>query len=695
MTPYLICEFEKQTLTNLVKESFNTDFPDIFHKKQIDYIYRYLKDLGCLTVILEFDYIDKDYLEDYARYYVKGFNNSGGKTARLHFFSSKFDHSNIENYLFNGSRARKKIDLQGSYLGFMVVKPLPKTFVGRTCLKLYPDILREKNKKCLSREYTVDLFGIKLTVNSIAFQEQDKIISACATTSIWSALHAISWKNVRDIPSRIEITTNAINHINESSNSFPSKELSNKQILRAVDSEKLKHQAIKVSGISKDTFFKIVKIHINSGLPLILGVNVFNVLNNSSLKEKAGHAVTILGYKESSTDPAIYIHDDRLGPYSRASFKSLSSFENNGSLINEWGLVLQEKDDQGYWVEPHEILIPDSLITLQYPKVRLPYNYAENTCHLIQLIYNGFMEVVAKGNKADDPDNTFKLTYDVQLKEISEIRGDFLGYKFNVSKRNINPNLSLKFLKESRADFLARSYARFQWVASFKINDSDAFKLLFDATDIPQGNAVSAVMHEDMYYSDAFFKVINKIIKIEPYRSIIAEFTSDEHFFNSFVKKINESRDDYPHYLDSHFGKLRAPNKLKAGEFQGGKVNENKSTKRLYGKCNETLESVCSGLENNNDDSYLIWAIADDGALLIGQEKGDNGHPSLTGFKPARIAGEIRRVDGKLSINSKSGRYSRDYDNKPKLLKNAVDKFRSVFQEKGFELGILKFIPGK
>ncbi|MEX0527888.1 hypothetical protein, partial [Raoultella terrigena] len=75
MTPYLICNFEKQTLTNLVKESFKTEFPDIYHKQQIDYIYRYLKDAGCETVILEYDYMDKDYLEDYARYYVKGFNN--------------------------------------------------------------------------------------------------------------------------------------------------------------------------------------------------------------------------------------------------------------------------------------------------------------------------------------------------------------------------------------------------------------------------------------------------------------------------------------------------------------------------------------------------------------------------------------------------------------------------------------------
>ncbi|WP_234427663.1 hypothetical protein, partial [Vibrio anguillarum] len=78
----------------------------------------------------------------------------------------------------------------------------------------------------------------------MAFQEQDKVVSACATTAIWSSLHAMHWKNVREIRSCSEITTNALNHINGSSNSFPNRELSNKQILRALDCEKLKHHTI-------------------------------------------------------------------------------------------------------------------------------------------------------------------------------------------------------------------------------------------------------------------------------------------------------------------------------------------------------------------------------------------------------------------------------------------------------------------
>ncbi|EPH0543204.1 hypothetical protein N1I02_003167 [Serratia marcescens] len=696
MTPYLICEFEKQTLTNLVKESFKTEFPDIFHKKQIEYIYRYLKDADCKTVILEYDYIDKDYLDDYARYYVKGFNNSGYRSARLHFFSMEFDHSDIEGYLYEGISIERQERLQLSYLGFMIVKPLPKTFIGRTCLRVYPEINSGIHKKCLSRDYTVDLFGMKLTVSSIAFQEQDKVISACATTSIWSALHAIQWKNTRDIPSRCVITTNAINHINDSSNSFPNKELSNKQILRAIDSEQLKHQTEYLRDTSWDVFFNKIRIHINSGLPLILGGEIFSLEDSGSYVKKAGHAVTILGYK-SSGSRALYIHDDRLGPFARATFKDISKKNLNDISLAKWGLELQEKDDDGKWRSPHEILIPNILITVQYPKVRLPYNFANNTCYLIQLIYCDFVKLAAEKKSQSQVQFQVKaqeenvvLTYDIELREISAIRQDFLNYNFVLSSE-IYPSESEEFLKSSRMDFLSKSYARFQWVASFKLNGVAAFKVLFDATDIPQGNAVSAILYESKDCCDAVFITLRHIVKIEPYIDMISSFKSDGHFFNSFMKAINEDDGGYLHYLDVNYGKLRAPKSLKKGEFHGGVVNQNETTRKFYGKANVTLASICSELVNDDESSFLIWAIGDDGTLLIGREIGESGHPTLTGFKPARIAGEIRLVDNVLSINSKSGRYSRDYKNTTFLLGNAVDKFKSIFQEKEFKMNVLEF----
>ncbi|MDV6642983.1 hypothetical protein FA498_30370, partial [Pseudomonas aeruginosa] len=60
MIPYLVSQFAQETMTNLVRECFGYQFPDILSKPQVSYIYNYLKRMGAKSVLLEFDYIDKD-----------------------------------------------------------------------------------------------------------------------------------------------------------------------------------------------------------------------------------------------------------------------------------------------------------------------------------------------------------------------------------------------------------------------------------------------------------------------------------------------------------------------------------------------------------------------------------------------------------------------------------------------------------
>ncbi|VCV83955.1 hypothetical protein BANRA_01846 [Escherichia coli] len=146
----------------------------------------------------------------------------------------------------------------------MVIKPLPKTFIGKTCLKPYDSLINSDDKKCITREYCVDLFGIPLKVESIAFQEQDMVVAAYSTTAVWSSLHALNYCDIRTIPSCSEITINAINHINNSHNSFPNTSLTTKQMLRTIDVEKIKHHLFKVEQLNNESFHDIVKTHIDS-----------------------------------------------------------------------------------------------------------------------------------------------------------------------------------------------------------------------------------------------------------------------------------------------------------------------------------------------------------------------------------------------------------------------------------------------
>lgn len=673
MVPFLVSVFDKSTLSNLVKECFGSDFPDILLKKQIGYIYRYLKDLNAESILLEFDYLDRDYLEDYSRYYVKRFNANGSKCARLHFFSTKVQHSMIDEALTQADSSGAREELQKNYLGYAVIKPLPKTFIGRTCLRTYHDMeLSDGSKNLVSRDYDVDLFGIKLSVSSIAFQEQDKVVSACATTAIWAALQGIMWKQVRDIPACSEVTINAINHIDGSSNSFPSRELSNKQILRALDVEDLRNHHLPLNDISQERFLQIVKYHIDSGLPLILGAEVYAVVNGKELNLLAGHAVTVLGYKNAQTR-AVYIHDDRLGPYARAQFIDLAEFDKAPeSLKRLWGLVLQEKDEKGAWQLPHEVLIPKSLVMPAHKKVRLPFSFAESTSDFIKSEYENWLEEEFSGASEQYAEVKGKLDYKLRLEEISAIRQRIIDFDFELVPENAG---KLSALNKSKIDFLTKSYARFHWVAEFYYEGVEAFEVLFDATDIPQGDAVVGIFIKNAEKAEAVLTIFRKYAasanKIEQPES--------ESFYVSFLKQLRVPEGTYEDYLDKNFGSLRAPQYLKPKEVASGDIVVNASRKRYYAAVHQSLEQEFPDVQLDEEKSYKLWAVAHDGSLLIGDEIGEVGHPGLTGFKPARIAGELRLTSSGWSLNAKSGRYSKDYPNSNELLENAAEKFRTIF----------------
>lgn len=684
MIPYLVCRFSKSTLSNLVKECFGSFFPDILKKEQIDYVVRYLQDIDAKSILLEFDYIDKDFLEDYSRYYVKSFGNNGHKCARLHFFSMEVTHENLNELLID-SDPTKLEELKSNYLGFMVIKPLPKTFIGRTCLKIYP-AFNEKmgNKHCLTRTYKIDLFGIPLQVDSIAFQEQDQVVSACATTAIWSALHALPYRDIRDISACSIITTNAINHIDGSSNSFPNEGLTNKQILRAIDCEKLRHHEEPINGVGQKDFMDTVRYHIDSGFPLILGVTVCSVEKGTAAKNLGGHAVTIVGYESTKNSQTVYVHDDRLGPYARASFVMLNDYGCDEEKLKKWaldgekkwGLALQKKDDQKVWLAPYEVLIPNSLIIPTPQKVRLKSTYAVNTCKLIVSEY----ELWLKEAKADE--YMGQLQYSIRLVDITKIRQEIKNREVedveSTRKMQVDPLTAedLEFLGKQKSKFLTGSYARHQWMASFSFREVPAFRIFFDATDIPQGDAVSSIYIENLRAYEATLGSFKEYAKsntkiCEPHR---------ESFYGSFLKYLREPDGTYFDHLDKLYGELRAPKYLKDDEINVDEQMLNQSLKLYYEPVKESLEVLCKDLVMDDDRSFAIWAIAQDGAILIGREIGQKGHPSLTGFKPARIAGELKRTANGWCMNPFSGRYSGDYSNKNSFLENARNKFESIFR---------------
>jgi hypothetical protein len=187
----------------------------------ISYLYNYLTHLKCSTIVTEAPYVDRDFLDDYCSYYVRCFRDYSRFCKRVHFFS-RFDVGAFESYLDGRSDAKSLLKkLKNKYLGYVVAKPLPSAIIGRTVLRLWEDTVTECNDelgkrsiRCV-RSYTPNLAGLDLKVRGLAFQEQDRVLAACATSALWSAFHRTAEAFDHPIPSLYEITVGSSTGISE------------------------------------------------------------------------------------------------------------------------------------------------------------------------------------------------------------------------------------------------------------------------------------------------------------------------------------------------------------------------------------------------------------------------------------------------------------------------------------------------
>jgi hypothetical protein len=68
---------------------------------------------GCRTILIEYDYEDRDYRNEYNAFYAKLFKNYSDKTQRLHFFARDLKQTDLA----------KVSQFQPEYLGFCVLRP--------------------------------------------------------------------------------------------------------------------------------------------------------------------------------------------------------------------------------------------------------------------------------------------------------------------------------------------------------------------------------------------------------------------------------------------------------------------------------------------------------------------------------------------------------------------------------------------
>jgi hypothetical protein len=339
--------------------------------RQLEYVEGYVRDLGCRSLVVEDHYIDRDHMEDHSVFYSKSLQPYPNACRRVHFFSCQPTVLRCELKRLRSTVTPEHFRTESAkfsnqfYLGFSVIKPLPGCPVGRTILRCFAaetdnGYLRNFACACDCRAH---LLGVPLSVRGLAFQQQDLGVSACATTALWSALHKARELEEGASATPAQITLRASQFALPFGRSMPSEGLSLDQMCQAV------HSSGYAPNLYRADTFDVSRALLYSAV--LSGISPVLIIAQGD----RAHAVAVAGMKVSEPhvhrliDPlmddragdlaALYVHDDRYGPYLKADIRRrrnrlhLQIKLRNSSSVETWTLS--------------HILIPI------HPKIRLSF----------------------------------------------------------------------------------------------------------------------------------------------------------------------------------------------------------------------------------------------------------------------------------------------------------------------------------
>jgi hypothetical protein len=453
------------------------------------YFEEYFKELAPKTIVVENTYIDQHYLDDYAGYYVHCFHDYGKECVRLHFFSHQFDAAHFSAIL-KGDKADS--DFGKYYLGFVVVKPLPHTVIGRTCLKTYEENPRHYP---ITRDYLANLFGISLTVKSLAFQEQDKAAAACASSALWSIFQKTGHLFHHEIPSPFEITAAAtqvfppliefVENLEIQTRSLPSRGLSLFEMARAVRSVGLEPYVVQAQ--KKFILTSTAYAYLRAGIPLLLMIDVCKPGAGSVGK----HAVALVGYRlnevlsidaevdfacRSNRMEQLYVHDDQVGPFARMRWNSAENI-----LSTSYG------GPGTYVAKPETLLIPLS------KNIRIPFGTISDLVREL----DGFMEQARLCGSCIEVESD-RIEWDIYLSSVQ----DFKAEVFKSTKLDENEKLRI----------LTKSFPLYVWRVTAYDGDRAVLELVFDSTDLEQGKLLLATIPYDENFLETFRTAARSIL---------------------------------------------------------------------------------------------------------------------------------------------------------------------------------------
>ena len=493
---HLVALFSGSSIVEGISSNRRTEY--ISNKAQVNYLLAYCGARGITTLVYEEEYVDSNYSQDYWGYYVRCFVQYPKRCARVHFFTAAFSDEALMGLLTDEQAHEAAFEGLG-YSGFVVVKPLPETIIGRTCVAA-PDA-HAAQFPTLQRQPAL-LFGVPLKVDTLPFQEQDHEVAACATSALWTCLQGTARQFNHPLLSPLEITRKAY--------SFPS-------LGRALPNDGLTMS--QMAGVAREIGLEADLVDVSEhyllqacsyaymrcGIPLLLGFD-FNLVDDD---DPQLHAVALVGYEMSRSDPTpitqcdfllratrinrFYTHDDGVGP-----FAPLDLSRSARRLKTFW------TDRSGQRIEARS----DQLLVPLYPQIRT---------HFIGVLeaiigFDFLIEQLRlmKGRLSVEG----RMEWDVFLTDVRSLKQSVLRDAVS---------------SEEKIDVLTRSFPQFVWRAIAYEGEVRKLDLLMDATNLLQGRQlIHSICHDRKFESG----ITRELREVDFVPFVSASLTKDiiEHF---------------------------------------------------------------------------------------------------------------------------------------------------------------------
>lgn len=435
---------------------------DISGNKRVDYLAKYLAELGAATIVTELDYVDADYLDDYASFYAKSFSTIPNRCRRLHFFSTSLDEASFKALVL----AVDDIDsTQEAYLGFIVARPLPTAVIGRSALQTYPPDGGRRHYPAI-RKYNVNLFGLRLWVKSLAFQEQDTSLAACATVALWSCFQKTQDLFHSLAPTPVAITR-AANRLLLAARPFPSRGLQIQQVCNAVAAVGLDPEVYEVT--PDLPLVSLIYSYLSLGLPVLavvdipgvglhaIAINGYSLRQTQQLASEGVNVGTLLPRLIGLRIDEFYGHDDQNGPFSRLKLVEPVAGKPTVTFVGT-----------GPWKGD---LLPKAIVVPVYQKIRTGFREVLKWIPVLSIVASWV-----------SPPKDFE--WDVRLITSNDLKGMLRG----------SASSATQGLRES---LLLSGLPKYLWRCTLSVNSNPLLEVLLDTTAMVNGFPVERIWWSD------------------------------------------------------------------------------------------------------------------------------------------------------------------------------------------------------